>query len=133
MDLDKVHIINETYGTQAGDQVIITAAETLLRYLRNGDIAARFSGDEFAILLQDADEQTAREVAERIRTEVFSREIPVTPNSRAKEGAVISVQISIGVAAAPAHAGDAESLMIKADDALLKAKKLGRNRVEIAD
>jgi diguanylate cyclase (GGDEF)-like protein len=133
MDLDKVHIINETYGTQAGDRVIIMTAQTLLHRLRNGDIAARLSGDEFAVLLQDTDEQTAWDVAERIRNAVFSQEIPAVPDPGAKNGAVISVQISIGIATAPAHAGDAESLMIKADDALLKAKNLGRNRVEIAD
>jgi diguanylate cyclase (GGDEF)-like protein len=133
MDLDKVHIINETYGTQAGDRVIIMTAQTLLQHLRNGDIAARLSGDEFAVLLQDTDERTACEVAERIRNAVFSQEIPAVPDPGAQKGAVIPVQISIGVATAPAHAGDAESLMIKADDALLKAKNLGRNRVEIAD
>jgi diguanylate cyclase (GGDEF)-like protein len=56
--------------------------------------------------------------------------VPQSPGSNEKTA--ISVQISIGAAAAPAHAGDAESLMIKADDALLRAKELGRNRVEVA-
>jgi diguanylate cyclase (GGDEF)-like protein len=133
MDLDKVHAINETYGTQAGDQIIVTVAEIFSNHLRTGDIAARFSGDEFAILLQDANEQDAQGVAERIRQAVFSQQIPVPPNPGSTEGAVISVQISIGVAVAPAHAGDAESLMTKADNALLTAKKLGRNRVEMAE
>jgi diguanylate cyclase (GGDEF)-like protein len=132
MDLDKVHEINEIYGSPAGDQVIFTVAEILLGHLRNGDVAARFSGDEFAVLLRDADEQAAWVVAERIREAVFSREISLPPGANG-DGAVTSVQISIGVAAAPAHAGDADSLILKADDALLKAKKLGRNRVEIAD
>jgi diguanylate cyclase (GGDEF)-like protein len=132
MDLDKVHAINETYGIQAGDRVIIAVAEILSNHLRTGDIAARFSGDEFAILLQDASDQEAREVAERIRLAVFSLKIPVPPNTGSTEEAVISVQISIGVAVAPIHAGDAESLMNKADNALLMAKKLGRNQVEIA-
>jgi diguanylate cyclase (GGDEF)-like protein len=133
MDLDKVHAINETYGSPAGDQVIITVAEILLGHLRNGDFAARFSGDEFAVLLRDEDEEAARVVAERIREAVFSRKIPVPPGPGSGEGTFISVQISIGVASAPAHAGDFESLIIKADDALLRAKKLGRNRVELAD
>jgi diguanylate cyclase (GGDEF)-like protein len=133
MDLDKVHAINETYGTQTGDKVIITVAETIGKHLRNGDIAARFSGDEFAALLQDTNETEGREVAERIRNAVCSQKIPVPPSPGSNKKADISVQISIGLAAAPAHAGDADSLMLKADDALLKAKKLGRNRVEIAD
>lgn len=132
MDLDKVHGINETHGTQAGDQVIITVAETIANHLRNGDIAARFSGDEFAALLQDTNEDEARSVAERIRDAVSSRKIEVPQSPGSTEKTAISVQISIGVAAAPAHAGDAESLMIKADDALLRAKELGRNRVEVA-
>jgi diguanylate cyclase (GGDEF)-like protein len=133
MDLDKVHAINETYGTQAGDELIISVAGTLLRHLRNGDIAARFSGDEFAVLLQDTNIDEAREAAERIRNAVSSRKVPVAQSPGSTEKVLISAQISIGAAAAPAHAGDAESLMLKADDALLKAKKLGRNRVEIAE
>ncbi|MDR2759524.1 MAG: GGDEF domain-containing protein [Spirochaetaceae bacterium] len=133
MDLDKVHAINETYGTQAGDQVIIATADTILQYLRNGDVAARFSGDEFAVLLQDTNEYEALGVAERIRDAVFSREIPVAQSPGSSETTVISAQVSIGVATAPTHAGDAESLMLKADDALLKAKRLGRNRVEIVE
>ncbi|MDR0589039.1 MAG: GGDEF domain-containing protein [Spirochaetaceae bacterium] len=133
MDLDKVHAINETYGAQAGDQVIITVAETIQQYLRNGDIAARFSGDEFAVLLQDTTVSEAQAVAERIRQAVFSREILVAQSPESDEKTAISVQVSIGVAAAPAYAGDAESLMLKADDALLRAKRLGRNRVEIAE
>jgi diguanylate cyclase (GGDEF)-like protein len=133
MDLDKVHAINETYGSQAGDQVIIVVGEILLKQLRTGDIAARFSGDEFAILLQDIKEQEIPVIAERVRQEVSAREIPVPAKSGSGDGAVISVQISIGVAVAPLHAGDAESLMNQADNALLRAKKLGRNRVEIAE
>ncbi|MFP3090838.1 GGDEF domain-containing protein [Treponema sp. TIM-1] len=133
MDLDKVHAINETYGTQAGDKVIIAVAETIQQHLRNGDIAARFSGDEFAVLLQDTNDDDGRVVAERIRAAVFLRKIPVAQSPGSNEETVISVQVSIGVAAAPADAGDAESLMLRADEALLKAKNLGRNRVEVAD
>jgi diguanylate cyclase (GGDEF)-like protein len=131
MDLDKVHAINERYGPQAGDQVIVTVADTLRSLMRSGDIAARLSGDEFAVLLADTDQEDARVVAERVREAVQSRSIRVkSPGAAERVG--LSVHISVGVAVAPTHAKNVESLIFTADGALRKAKGRGRNRVEIA-
>jgi diguanylate cyclase (GGDEF)-like protein len=132
MDLDKVHAINEQYGPPAGDQVIITVADILRSLMRSGDIAARLSGDEFAVLLTDTDQEDARAVAERVREAVQAREIRVSKSPGATERINLTVHISIGIAAAPTHANDMESLFFAADGALRKAKDQGRNRVELA-
>ncbi|MDR2257915.1 MAG: GGDEF domain-containing protein [Treponema sp.] len=132
MDLDKVHTINERYGPQAGDQVIIAVADILRSLMRSGDIAARLSGDEFAVLLPDTDQEDACVVAARILEAVPAREIRVPKNPGAAERTGINVRVSIGVAVAPVHAKNMESLIFTADGALRKAKDRGRNRIELA-
>ncbi|MDR0624552.1 MAG: GGDEF domain-containing protein [Treponema sp.] len=132
MDIDKVHAINERHGPQAGDQVIIATADILRSLMRSGDIAARLSGDEFAVLLPDTDREDARVVAERIREAVPAQEIRVPKSPGAAEWTGINVRASIGIAVAPVHAENMESLIFTADGALRKAKNRGRNRVEMA-
>jgi len=131
IDLDKIHFINNTYGTKAGDLVIISSAEIIRSCLRHGDIPARLSGDEFAILLPDTEGINAAIVAEHIRKKIEDKqvEIPASPDSN--ETILIGTRTSIGIAVAPSHASTAEELFEKSDAALRKAKELGRNRVEI--
>ncbi|MDR2095014.1 MAG: GGDEF domain-containing protein [Treponema sp.] len=132
MDLDKIHAINEQHGVQAGDDVFKTVAEAIRSQTRSGDIAARLSGDEFAVLLPDTDAEDAGLIAERIRETVFTRKIPVPKTPDSAEKVEIGVRVSIGIAVAPDHAKDSEELTDAADKALAHAKELGRNRVEIA-
>ena len=132
MDLDKVHHINETHGTAAGDTVIIAVADTIRNLLRTGDISARLSGDEFAILLSDTDAPDAMHMGERIRQGVLSLSISVPVSPGASEFVEIGARTSIGVAVAPTHADNCDALLAVADEALRKAKELGRNRVELA-
>jgi diguanylate cyclase (GGDEF)-like protein len=131
MDLDKVHAINERHGSRAGDLVIIAVADILRSVMRSGDIAARLSGDEYAILLPDTDTNDAFQVAERIRTSVLKRQIQVPKTPGSGENIAINIGTSIGIAVAPTHAKKAESLIFAADGALRRAKDLGRNRVEL--
>jgi len=131
MDLDKIHEINDHYGTKAGDLVIIAAAGIIRSYLRPGDIPARFSGDEFAILLPDTNKKDAAKIAERIRERIEDHQVEVPERAGADENIFISTYISIGIATAPTHAGTVEDLLKVSDNALHKAKELGRNRVEI--
>jgi diguanylate cyclase (GGDEF)-like protein len=132
MDLDKVHEINEAHGPQAGDDVIKSVADILRGNIRSGDIAARLSGDEFAILLPDTDVGDARTLAEKIREAVMKQIVHVPKTPGAAEKTPIATRTSIGVAIAPIHAKNMEGLVFAADSALRKAKNLGRNRVELA-
>jgi diguanylate cyclase (GGDEF)-like protein len=129
MDLDKIHEINDRYGTKAGDIVIIAVAEIITSCLRPGDIPARLAGDEFAVLLTDINMENALKVAARIREKIENKpiEIPVKENEKNS----ICISISIGIALSPVHAKTAEELIETSDTALRKAKTMGRNRIEV--
>jgi len=132
MDLDKIHEINDVHGTKAGDLMFISMAEVLRFVTRAGDICARLSGDEFAVLLPDAGTDEAVSIAERAREKIASRKIfvPARPNST--KNTEVSISTSIGVATAPIHANTWESLLLAADGALRQAKTQGRNQVVVA-
>jgi diguanylate cyclase (GGDEF)-like protein len=132
MDVDRVHEINDRHGPQSGDRAIIAVGEVLRSCMRSGDIAARLSGDEFAVFLSDTDIDDAVNVANRVRKSVeeLRVEVPKTPGS--SELTHIDIRVSIGIAVAPTHAKNQESLFFIADTALRKAKDKGRNRVEAA-
>jgi diguanylate cyclase (GGDEF)-like protein len=131
MDLDKVHEINECHGQAGGDAVIITVARALKTIGRPEDIAIRLSGDEFAILLPDTPGPNALIVAERIRRRVLDHGAAVPRDPGSAETVAITVGASFGVAWAPRDAQDPRTLVSAADDALRRAKELGRNRVEL--
>jgi diguanylate cyclase (GGDEF)-like protein len=132
MDLDKVHEINDAYGPLAGDKVIIAVAEVLKKITRLGDIAARLSGDEYAVLLPDTDGKDAVRVAEHIRQNVMNRPVQVPKSPGSQETVGLDVRTSLGIAVAPTHASNERDLVFVADRALRRAKEQGRNRVEIA-
>jgi diguanylate cyclase (GGDEF)-like protein len=132
MDLDRVHEINERYGSKAGDRVLISTAEILGSFLRSEDISARLSGDEFAVLLLDADGSNAKNIADRIREAVSARPVAVPEKPGSEKITHIYVRTSIGIAVAPTHADSGAALISLADKALRRAKDLGRNRVELA-
>jgi len=120
VDIDNFKELNDTYGHQAGDEVLRRAGAALARECREFDTAARYGGEEFAVILPGCDPDRAHEIAERLRQAV-STTAPRTP-----------VTASAGVATFPAHAGDAETLVRAADDALYRSKRAGRNRTSVA-
>jgi len=128
MDLDKVHEINDRYGPVGGDKVIIATAAVLKHTVRPGDIAARLSGDEFAIMLPDTGGEDATVLAEKIRQKVSDHNI-VVQRLDAKGTDELNIKTSLGISVAPDHAGNTRELLFAADTALRKAKELGRNRV----
>ena len=131
MDLDKIHGINDRYGSKAGDIIITSCAQIISDCLRPGDIPARLSGDEFAILLPDTDIKDAVTVAEKIRKHIEDKQVEVPAAPGADDNVTIGTRTSIGIAIAPAHANTVEKFVETADTALRKAKELGRNRVEV--
>jgi diguanylate cyclase (GGDEF)-like protein len=123
LDLDHFKQINDDFSHLAGDEVLRDLGQILQSACRDIDTPVRYGGEEFLVALQGLNLFSAAKVAERIRTQVLEHPWPNSINGRA-------VTISIGVA--QAHAGDnISSLIERADQALYRAKSLGRNRIEL--
>jgi len=131
MDLDKIHGVNDRYGTKAGDIVITAVAQIVQSYMRPGDIASRLSGDEFAVLLPVTELDYAKEIAELIRKTIENKQIEVPEAPGSAETVFINTRTSIGIAIAPKDANTLEELEEASDAALRKAKENGRNRIEV--
>ncbi len=124
IDLDYFRQVNENYGHAAGDRVIMEVVRIYNRNLRKGDILARYGGDEFIILLPDADLKIAVEIAEYVRAEVEQLDILLQYN-----GSIKKVTVSQGISSFPENTDNLKKLRELADRALYTAKEQGRNRV----
>jgi len=121
LDIDHFKLINDEYGHAAGDEALRQAGIVLKRNVRQGDLAARIGGEEFAIVCMDANIDETRQLAERLRQEMQSSAV-------VWEGCEFQICFSLGIAMREAE-DDVESLLRKADLALYEAKKKGRNQV----
>jgi diguanylate cyclase (GGDEF)-like protein len=130
LDVDSFKAFNDACGHPAGDDCLRRIAGVLTSTIRRaGDLAARFGGEEFAVLLHEADAQAALSVAEQLRTGILDLGVE-HPDSRIAE----VVSASFGVAAVvPVADGDPGELVQRADAALYEAKRGGRNRVVAAN
>ena len=127
MDIDHFKKVNDTHGHDAGDQVLKEVAHTLGGSLREVDLVARYGGEEFAILLPHTPKQSSGVVATRIAERVKAVAIEVG-------GETVSVTASFGVASTEdLRTRDADDLVRAADDALYRAKRNGRDRIEFYD
>jgi diguanylate cyclase (GGDEF)-like protein len=124
-DLDNFKLVNDKYGHPAGDQVLKTFASTLRQSVRESDIAARWGGEEFALVLAGTDAAGGARLAERARNEIAARVITTM------DGDEIAVTASFGVASFPEWQELGE-LLAAADSALYEAKRQGRNRVIVS-
>lgn len=115
IDLDDFKCFNDTYGHQAGDEVLKKVADIFLENIRDTDIASRYGGEEFAIILPGIGLEEAMKVAERIRKVIKTQCVST---------------VSIGVSSFPQPATTAEELIRGADNALYMAKDMSKNRVE---
>jgi two-component system, cell cycle response regulator len=125
LDLDHFKWINDRYGHQTGDDVLVEVARRLEPVVRGGDLLARYGGEEFVVLLPDTAPARLREVADRCRRAVGSRPF-VT-----QAGLQLSVTVSVGGANQPEHATGMDDLVHVADKALYRAKALGRDQVQV--
>ncbi|MGB9720127.1 MAG: sensor domain-containing diguanylate cyclase [bacterium] len=124
VDLDHFKEFNDKYGHLAGDQLLIAVAEGLKKAVRDTDLVARYGGEEFTIIFPETGNTPAYKVCERVRTAIEGVKISLNKYGR------VGTTISIGLATYPQSAQSAQELIQKADLALYRAKKLGRNRVE---
>jgi diguanylate cyclase len=123
VDIDHFKRINDTHGHPVGDEVLKAVAGVLTQSLRAGDIACRYGGEEFLLLLPGMPLAVAKARAQDICHQVGALRLSA-------EGVALQVFVSVGVAEAPQNATDAASLIRQADAALYRAKDMGRNRVE---
>ncbi|BBL70560.1 hypothetical protein MoryE10_11660 [Methylogaea oryzae] len=120
IDLDNFKDINDSFGHQTGDSALIGIAETLRASLRNGDLAARIGGDEFAVILPETENDGAEIVGEKICAAISRKKFTAC-------GKHFSITASIGLAAFPNNGNTSESLLASADIAMYKAKSSGKN------
>jgi two-component system cell cycle response regulator len=123
IDMDYFKAVNDTHGHDAGDAVLKEFAIRLRRNIRGVDLACRFGGEEFVVLMPDTDYRQAQGVAERVRTSVAERAFD-TGIAEA-----LAVTVSVGVALNESQTDTPEVLLKRADVALYRAKREGRNRV----
>ncbi len=123
LDIDHFKRFNDSFGHEAGDLVLRELAGVLRRFARQSDVASRYGGEEFLVLLPECPFDAALRKAEQLREE--AAKLKLEHNDRA----LGSVTVSIGVAAFPDHAQEAKALLRCADEALYDAKAAGRDRV----
>jgi diguanylate cyclase (GGDEF)-like protein len=127
LDIDHFKIVNDNYGHQIGDRVLMSLGQLLFREVRDTDIVARYGGEEIAVLAPHTSVASAIELAERLRLSV-EKSIMVPANEYEKRQE-ITITVSIGVAGLDKETVDHQSLINRADKALYGAKQQGRNRV----
>jgi diguanylate cyclase (GGDEF)-like protein len=125
IDVDHFKAVNDRYGHEIGDRVLEEVASRLRGAIRRHDLLVRYGGEEFLVVLPDADLHRAREVGERMRQNLQGSAI------RIEDERDIEVRISVGVTE-QVEEDDATTLIRRADTALYTAKGRGRNRVEVA-
>jgi diguanylate cyclase (GGDEF)-like protein len=124
IDLDNFRVINETYGLEAGNQILLVLVTVIKTVISKHGIIARYGGDEFSVLLPETNISQAVKIAE-----IICREVEAYDFSKFMNGKKIPVTTSIGISSFPETADDMVVFKEKADEALYKAKESGRNRV----
>ncbi|WP_432355790.1 GGDEF domain-containing protein [Sporosarcina sp. A2] len=133
LDIDHFKKINDTYGHQSGNDILIDFSKMLKRYQTDGRTLARYGGEEFVLLLPDFTKNSAITLAERIRKEVEEHTFFISPDlTEEKDSIGIKLTVSLGVSSVPADTTSENSLLRNADRALyIGGKQAGRNRVGV--
>lgn len=130
IDLDDFKRVNDRYGHGFGDDYLRRVAALLQSGLRDGDIVARYGGDEFVAILPDADDQTAEQVASRLLSQAQAMQIA------APDGVTVPLSLSVGLVVGPVDPADpasGQALFSLADQAMYRAKAAGKNRLAVAN
>ena len=126
LDIDHFKRVNDTFGHDAGDAVLCLMAETLQLHYRGEDVICRYGGEEFAIVLPEAEAEDA------VRRSEGLREAAKTLRARHLGNLLDAITVSIGIAAYPEHASGGEELLRAADASLYQSKAMGRDRITVA-
>lgn len=126
IDVDRFKQFNDTFGHNAGDAVLRELGQFLQKYVRGYDIACRYGGEEFILIIPETSLQVAQQRAEQIRTAVKCLNVESDGQS------VGTITLSMGLASFPHHGLEPETVIKAADEALYRAKKSGRDRVIVA-
>lgn len=124
VDLDHFKRVNDTYGHQAGDELLQAVAERIATHLRPNDELYRYGGEEFAIVMPGTEIESARDIAERVRHALAATPFRIGPR-RVEYAATASLGVAIG--------DDGPAVLARADEALYEAKRGGRDRVVVAN
>ena len=125
LDIDHFKNVNDTYGHECGDKVLVRVSQELKKTLRAQDLPTRWGGEEFICLLPETDVDGARHVAEKIRTAIEA-------HCYECRGVSVSVTVTLGISIYDGSCS-LEECIRRADDALYKGKKQGRNQVVVTD
>jgi diguanylate cyclase (GGDEF)-like protein len=128
IDIDKFKAVNDTYGHLVGDQVLKQISQSFQDYLREYDLAGRFGGEEFVLLLPHTAERDAYRIAERMRAHIAGMPIGIGSEGMTEP---VHVTVSIGVAVLDETRRDLTDLLASADAALYRAKQGGRDQVRM--
>jgi diguanylate cyclase (GGDEF)-like protein len=128
IDIDHFKAVNDTHGHLAGDEVLRTISRILTNSLRSYDLAGRFGGEEFVLLLPHASDADAYRITERLRADIADLPIPISPTPGSPQ---VKVTVSIGVATLNGARRELADLLAAADAALYYAKETGRNRTRV--
>ena len=131
IDIDHFKMVNDTYGHLAGDKALRAVTDALREQLRSYDLAGRFGGEEFAILLPQTREEHALSIADRLRMHIAGMSVPVSDDGKPEN--CIRLTISVGVAPLDDTNRELTDLLAAADSALYHAKQAGRNRTHLAN
>lgn len=125
MDLDYFKTINDRFGHDSGDRILMAFANVIHSNIRANDLAARMGGEEFCIIMPDSSPKASAAVADRIRSEIEATIVQT-------ENGPVRATVSAGIAIRSAEPETLHSLISRADTALYEAKESGRNRVQIS-
>lgn len=127
-DLDNFKGFNDTYGHTSGDKLLILFSDIIRQCVRNSDIPIRYGGEEFMILIKDLDIILAKSVGDRIRKQLEKQRVYLGQQDEKRK-----VTVSCGVAQFPTHSANIKEVIEKADQALYRAKEIGKNIVVCYD